>query len=365
MPGAVIESLGDLLSLTLPQLPKKYTQTLRQTDYPLTRIFFSEMKKSLRGGKWYEKRIRLRARGTFQFVNIYEATGAIQQDLMGVQATPWIHWMEKMPYDDREIDINDGAPQIVELMQERRDGSYEAIYNGHEDDLGLAPQSASDRKHLTGLPFWFRTLALNAEDPIGDFNGITAYYRGGTSTTLHDTSANALDRSVLDNQRLRNFVGTYSGVADEQFFDLLRRAITRTNFGTLVELGGEAPAASTPDSCMLLADHDMNDQMVRRINKGPDDQNGDVERFTEGKFAGIRFVRVPTFGSIAYRPVYGIKRSKVKGIVLKDRWMKELKALNSQATPETWVVPIVGTCNLTCDDVRSGGFVLHTKRTAA
>jgi hypothetical protein len=365
MPGGVtIDNLGDLLNVTLPVLPRTYSETMRQTDYPLVRLFFTQFKRSFSGGKFYEKRVRARARSTFSFVNMYESTPALQQDLMIVQGTRWIHWQEKMPFDEREVDINSNPAQIIELMAERRSGSYESIMNGLEDDLANVRQNAGDSKHLDGLAWWFRTLAINAENPEGGFDGVTAYFRDGSSTTIHTTGYDA-DRANVNNARLRNFVGTYSGQADKPFFDLLRRAITRTNFGTLVQFEGEKPAASTPSGMFILADHDMNDQIVERINKGPDDQMGDLERFTEAKFAGVRFVRVPTLSDYAYRPVYGVKRSKTMGIVLKNRWMREMKALNSQATPETWVVPIVGTCNLTCDDVRSGGFVLHTKRTAA
>lgn len=364
MPGVTIDSLGDLLNATLPVLPKKFSETLRQTDYPLTRLFFTEFKRSFGGGKYYEKRVRSRARSTFQFVNLYQSTPALQQDLMIVQGTRWIHWQEKMPYDDREIDINSGEAAIIELMQERRSGSYESIFNGVEDDLANRRDNSSDTLHLDGLPWWFRTLALNAEDTTGGFNGITAYFRDGTTTTLHTTGYDA-DRNDPQQARLRNFVGTYDGTMGKPTLDLLRRAITQTNFGTLMNLEGEKPEPSTPDSMYLLADHDINDQMVEKINRGPDDQQGDVERFTSARFAGIRFIRTPNLANFAWRPIYGIKKRKTYGIVLKNRWMRELKALNSQATPETWVVPIVGTCNLTCDDVRSGGFVLHMKRTAA
>lgn len=361
MAGARYDDLGDLLNTTLPDLPRTFSSTLRQTDYPLTRMFFTEFKRKKQGGKWYEKRIRARARTTFQFVNLYEPTGALQEDLVVVQRTDWIHWQEKMPFDDREVDANSGGAQIIEMMEERRDGSYEGIYNGLEDDLSDVPDNSSDRKHLSGLPYWAPTLELNSEDPDGGFNGKTIYFRDGTSSTTRA----GVDLSDARNQRARTFVGTYSGYADEPFFDLLRRAITRTNFGTLLQLEGEKPADSSAGGMYLLADHDMNDQLVRRINKGPDDQNGDIERFDQAKFSGVKMVRVPTLSSFAYKPVYGCKRAKTFGIVLKDRWMKELKAINSQSTPETWVVPIVGTCNLTCDDPRSGIFNLHVKRTAA
>lgn len=361
MAGVPYASIGDLITSTLYDLPKTWTDTLRQVDYPLTRLFFSKYKSSKDGGIGYEKKIRMTAKTTFQFVRPYQATATQHEDLLAVQRTPWTFYEQKMEFDERTKEMNSGGAAIVDNMKVERSGAYENAFNRMEDALGDAPLNSSDDLSLYGLAYWAPTLELNVEDPEGGFNGKTVYFRDGTSSTTRA----GIDLSLSRNARGRSFCGTYSGYADRAFFDLLRRAVTRTNFGTLAQIEGEKPAGSSPGDMYLLASHDMCDQIEERINKGPDDQKGDVERFTDPQFRGIKFIRTPTLANYAYSPVYGIKRSKVYGIVLKGDWMRELPAMNSQATPLTWVVPIVGTCNLTCDDPRSGIFVLHTTRTAA
>lgn len=361
MAGIAALSIGDVITNTLSDLQKTFTDTMRQTEYPLCRLFYSQYKKGSNGGTGWDKKIRLAPKTTFQFVLPYQATATQHEDLTGKQVTPWVHWEQKMEFDERTKEMNSGGAMIIDNMKMERSGAYENIFNEMEDALTLAPLNATDARSIYGLPYWAPTLELNTADSDGGFNGKTIYFRDGTSSTTRA----GLDLSLSKNARGRSFVGTYSGYTDTAFYDVLRRAVTRTNFGTLAQIEGDKPAGSSAGDMYLLASHDMCDQIEARINRGPDFQQGDTERFTDPQFRGIKFIRTPTLGNLAYSPVYGIKRSKVFGIVLKDTWMKELPAMNSQATPLTWVVPIVATCNLTCDDPRSGIFVLHTVRTAA
>lgn len=360
MAGIPYQSIGDLITGTLNQLPKTFTDTMRQVDYPLVRLFYSQYKKGMDGGIGYEKKIRHSPKTTFQFVRPYQATTTQHEDVLVKQVTPWVFWEQKMEFDERTKEMNSGGPAIIDNMKSERSAAYENIFNRMEDALADVPNNSSDDLSLYGLAYWGLTLELNTSDPEGGFNGKTIYFRDGTTSTTRA----GVDLSLSKHSRLRNFVGTYSGYVDTAFYDLMRRAMTRANFGTLAQLEGDKPSGSSPSDMYLLATHDVCDQIESRINKGPDDQNGDTERFTTPKFRGVKFVRTPNLANFAHSPIYGIKRSKVYGIVLKDTWMKELKALNSQATPQTWVVPIVATCNLTCDDARSGIFCLHTVRTS-
>jgi hypothetical protein len=352
-------SIGDLITGTLNDLPKTYSETMRQVQYPLCRLFYTTYKQST-GGIGYEKKIRKAAKTTFQRVLPYQATATQHEDLLVKQVTPYVFYEQKLEWDERVMKMNSGAEQIIDMMKVERSGGYEDIYNNLEDDLAQAPTNATDPMTPYGLQYWFPTLDLNSTDPTGGFNGKKILFRDGTSSTTRA----GVDLSLAANARLRSFAGTYSGYADEPFFDLLRRAMTRTDFGTLAHLEGEKPSGSSPGDMYLLASHDMCDQIAKRVNKGPDDQNGDTEKFKDGQFRGVGFIRSPNFDNFAYNPVYGIKRSKTFGIILKGEWMRETPAQNSPASLLTWVVGIVGSHNLTCDDPRSGGFCLHTVRTA-
>lgn len=360
MPGIAYQNIGDLIVGTLNELPKTFSDTMRQVEYPLSRLFYTQYKQNS-GGVGYKKKIRKAPKTTFQRVLPYQATSTQHEDLLVEQTTPYVFYEQKMEYDERIMKMNSGGTQIIDMMKVERSGAYEDIFNNLEDDLASAPTNSTDRLTPYGLPYWFPTLELNISDPTGGFNGKTVYFRDGTSSTTRA----GVDLALAANARLRSFNGTYSGYADEPFFDLLRRAMTRTNFGTLAQIEGEKPAGSSPGDMYLLASHDMCDQIAKRVNKGPDDQGGDTEKFRDGQFRGVGFIRTPNFENFAYNPVYGIKRSKTFGLVMKGEWMRETGAQNSPASLQVWVIGIVGSHNLTCDDPRSGGFVLHTVRTAA
>lgn len=353
----VTSPFGDVLDATLAVLPKTYTETLRLTDYPLTRAFFESAKRKP-GGKGYEKRVRIRNRGGFRFVNAYETTSTSQEDLIAILKTPWCHWEQKMSFDEKEEAINSGeSEQIIDLMQMRRADAYESIYNGIEEACISVPQNDNDDKPFFGLPYLLPPLADNEEDADGGFN-VTAYTKGdgtGDSNTIQ-----GIDRSDIANERGRTYGATYSGNADEPFFDTLRRALKRTSFRAIPNLAGDKFPQMNPN--FIFVNEDMDDQLDKRINKGPDDKQGDFERFTTPQFRGANFHRVPMMNALSYNPVWGVRTSKLYGIVLKGRWMAEKKALNSQAGIETWVKAVVGSCNLTNDDPRTSGFCIHTVR---
>lgn len=361
MPGIQYRSIGDLINSTLDNLPAKYQETMRDVKYPCMRLFFSQYKKSIGGGTGHRMQLRLLDKTSHKQVLPYQATATKHEDLLTFQVTDWTFGENKIEFDERVIRMNENGARIIEFMKAQRSGAYANTINVKEDMLTGVPVNASDKLSYWGLPYWFRTLALNVTDNTGSFSGQTVYYQDASTATTRA----GIDLALAANARGRNFAGTYSGYADEQFFDLLRRAMTRTDFGTMFELEGEKPAGSSPSDMYVLVSLDMHDQLAKRVNKGPDDQNGDVERFSDPTFRGVKFIPTPTLGNYAYNPVYGIKRSKVYGIVLGDEWMKETPALNSTQQLRVWVRGIHDTSNLTSDDCRSGGFVLHTVRTAA
>lgn len=360
-PGIAYRSIPDLINNTLDNLPNQFQETLRDTDAPCFKLFFGKNRKSIPSGTGHQMRIRVLDATTYKNVLPYEATSTKHDDYSVFQLTNWTFGEQKMEFDERVIRQNQGGAQIVDMMKIQRSAKQADLIFSKEDQLTGIMDSATDDRRYWGLPYWLRTLDINVADPTGAFAGKRAYFRDGTNSLLRA----GIDLSTTRNGRLPNFAGTYSGYIDEAFFDLLRRALTRTAFSTFAELEGEAPASSAPADCWILASHDNCDQWIKRINKGPDDQQGDTERFQDPQFRGVKVMRVPTLGNYAYSPIYGIKRSKIHGIVLGDMWLKETEAVRSPSQLQTWVRGIHDTSNLTMDECRSGGFVLHTVRTAA
>lgn len=364
MAGIAYRSVADVINTTLDNLPAKYQETMQLQNLPLVKLFFTDYKQGVPGGTGHRMQIRVLDKTTHKQVLPYQGTKTKHEDVSAYQITNWTFGENKIEFDERLIRMNENGARIVEYMKMQRSAAYANTLLAKERMLCNVPDNSSDGLKYWGLPYWFRTLTAGQSDPTGGFNGKTIIW--GDGSTTGNTTRAGLDLSTTRNARLPNFVGTYSGYIDEAFFDLLTRAMTRTDFGTVFHLEGEKPAGSSPSDMYLIADHDRCDQMEKRVNKGPDDQGGDVRRFTDGAvtFRGVKFVRCPALSesAITYAPVYGIKRSKTKGIVLGGDWLTEGKATNSTEQLQVWVRGIFDTSNLTCDDARSGGFVLHTVR---
>lgn len=355
-------TLLDMLALTLPWLDKQFTETQQYTEYTLINTFFGpngRAAKRLDGGTSYKRQVRARTGGTFKFVEFYEVNPPRREDVNVTLETPLVHWEEKAVWDEKEVDMNSGAARIIDFVEEQMSGKWEAIHDNIEYGLARAPVSATHTKSFRGIFYWIRTLELNVEDPIGGFNGKTIYFQDGSSTT----TIAGQDAALAENERLRNWAATDSGVFDAQTVRLIRKGLTRTSFMALPNMNGDKSTMSGPK--VLLAGHDRVDQAEDLVQKGPDDIGEDLARSRGPRVRGAPLLRVPVFDDIPWSPIVGVKKGVVRGLVLRDRWMRRRPARRHPDAEDTVSVTIQGSGNLTCLDLRAGGFVIHAKRTAA
>lgn len=355
MPGIAVDNMGDLLNATLREMPSTFTDTLRDTDAPLTRIFMEGMLKP-GSGEGYEKRLRVMKSDLARFTNLYEFGNVRVKDVLAVQRTDYVHFERTMAFDEREKNMNSGAEQIVDLIDARRSDLYEDLVYLIEDSLASVPKSATDTKALRGPLYWLPTTVVGAAiDLVGGFNGTTARLGSTDVTTLGN-----VDRSNVFNTRARSWNANYSGEIDDNFLDNFRRGRTRTQFNSLPGLKGDKPINAKPN--YLFTPHLIADQFEKRVNKGPDALQNDVNRFTDPTIAGIQIIRVPNWDNLAYLPCVAVRTAKWAARKLADRWMKEKPARNTDGSSDVWVVPVVGSCLLQCDDPRSGGFTISVNR---
>lgn len=362
MPGVNIASLGDLLTGTLKKTPKgKITETLKRSRYAGVQAFWANNKENLSGGTYYEARVRARAGGTAKFVNPYQSTPNDVRDLMVTMQTPAAYYEAKMRYDERELLHNANGEQIVSIIDTRRSGCYEDIYNLVEDNLPLAPTSATpaagDPQELYGLSYWFPMLGSGVTDTVGGFNGITVNFRDGTTST---TVAN-VDRNLADNSRLRSWVATYGGTITADTLRTIRNAMVNTDFVSLPKIDGQSLKGDGEH--LLFMSHERANEYEDLVNAGPDDRNNDTMPFHDvNRFRGTKVVRMPSLSGITYTPFYGAYTKHTYGVTWKGDHMRETDAVNSPTELRTWTVGVVGTTNLTCDNPRAGGFCIHTPR---
>jgi len=351
-----IRSLGDLLELTIENMPRgDFDEALTRRDVPLARLVFSERMVGKNGGFAMKDRIRVRPSTSARFVVPYEGAGGNNDNYMVSIVTEWASFMDKMEFNELEEDLNSGdSTRIIDIVEGRRSATYEGIYNLIESALAREPQNISDTKALWGFPYWLRRLLPGVVDTIGGFNGQTIQFQDGSTTTFLGYGTGA-DASLPQNANLRNWAATYSGVFDIQAFRTVRRARRRTQFRPLAELKGRTDRGGKQ---LLLMPQDQAEQYEDLANAGPDDNDGDLTKHSKYKIDNMEPVPVPEFDTLSYAPLYGAKTGHIEGCILKSRWMREMRPVQDPDDPLTYQIPIVGTCNMKMLNPRAGGFVV-------
>lgn len=358
-----IRNLGDLLELTIENMPRgEFDETLQKRDVPLCRMVFGDRKVSKSGGFAMKDRIRVRPSTSGRFVVPYEGTGASNDNYMVSIVTDWATFIDKMPFNELEEDLNSGdATRIIDLVEGRRSAAYEGLYNMLETSLAREPQNASDSRALWGFPYWFRRRAKVGEvDTQGGFNGQTIRYGDGSTSTYLGYGSSA-DASLPQNANLRNWCATYTGTVNLTAFQTIRKAKRRTQFRALSELKGNLDRGGRQ---VLLMGEDQAEQYENLVNgstadqAGYDDNNGDMTKHKRYLIDGLEMIPVPEFSTLDYYPIYGVKMGYIEGCILKSRWMREMKPVQDTDDPLTYNVPIVGTCNMKVLNPRNAGFVV-------
>lgn len=358
MPGVSTSGLVDLLNSTFEKAPKrKLEETQKLTDYVGVRNFFSNGKYDVKGGTSFRTNIRRTVTNTARRVRPYEVTSFQKTDVTALIETPWAFYQEKCVLDSKEVDMNsdDMGTQIVNIVRPLESNCMESLYNLLEADVWKAPLSSTDTLSMRGIVgYWFAPLGSGVTDTTGGFNGTTAVFRDGTTSS----TIGGQDRANVANDRIRNYVGTWSGTFDQTLLSQIRRAMTRTGFQMLSELN-ESPV-KTGGKKYMYAGHEVCDAAEDLVNKGPDDLGGQLMRFKDPGLRGVPLMRAPELSSISYNPIVAVDHSKVFGIVLRGKWMDRTEPLRVDSTIAGWSYET--TCNIHCTNIRNAGWMLHTVR---
>lgn len=359
MPGVAVTSLNDVLVATFKKAPRrKFQETQKYTDHPGVRNVFGNGREDVKGGTSFSTLIRRTTSNTMRTVRPYEVTSFQANDTLINIDTPWCFYQDKAVLDSKVVDLNsnDDGTQIVDIVKAIESDKVEGQTIRMERDVWLPPLSSTDTTTLRGIiGYWFAPLAAAASDTTGGFNGTTAVFRDtSTSTTI-----GGQDRSNVANERLRNFVGTWSGTVDPTLLSQMRRCMTRTNFNFIEGLEGEPVKASGKK--FIYAGHNVCDALEEMVNQGPDDTNGDLIRFINPLVRGQKVMRVPVLDELfSYNPIVAVDHSKLFGIVLRGNWMKRTDPLRVDSTISGWSYET--TANVHCTDIRGAGWLLHTVR---
>ena len=359
--GITIAQAGDLLTTTLARMPRgKFINTIKYQNYALCERFFGDGKIRAKSGTRYEMRTRLRENESARGVRLYQSVSRDVIDVMSRLWAEWCHAEGHASWDSRELLMNEGdsEDQILELIDTRRQGAYESMANFFEERGFFTPMNSSDDLNPLGVAYWVRPLGSAVTDPIGGFNGITAVYQDGTTTT----TIGGQDANLLDNARLRNWAATIpSGEITPGVMDLIRVGMRRTNFRNPTGFKLRENSGAKRKRCIYWS-QDQADQYTRLVNLGPDDREGNLSPFSgDLPFMDADTCGAPILDNVANSPIYGINHNHLYVVTLKGAWMQEDKPVRDRDQRQVWTMGLDCSYQIFCDNPRSQ-FVIHTPR---
>ena len=363
MPGLTLESLTAFQNSTRAKVRRNsFATTVALNDYAfLNEFLYRNPNSKPAGGTVYEERVRLRANnGATRGVDLYETTSAQKSPPPVIARVPYVFYENKgIVFDTREEALNSGEEAIIRHMDAERDANYEDIANRLENDLATTPLSATDTKHLLGLPAWLRpSMQSNGTftaDLVGGFNATTIRYLNGSTATFSTTLAN-IDASTVANERWRNWCATRpAGDLTLPTCQTIRRGMEATKFKALPMLKGEM---KTTDAVVFMSqtDHEVYKTLVE---SGPDDRAGDVFPFKDFTLGQARIVRAPQLDNDAIRPLYFVRLNMFSMIKVPGFWMKEGKVREMPGAHNTMYIPIDIGGQLFTNNPRAAGGVVH------
>lgn len=353
MPGVTIDQLQDLLKTTLENLPSgEFEVALKYQSYPVCDKWFRRDRRRLTSGTSISRRIQLKTNGSARHVALYEPTPNNQVDTMAKIDVDWVYTEAKMHYEAHELTMNRSPSKLVDLIKERRVAAYMDLADLIENDLWQTPQSSSDTRSPLGVPYWLSYVSKGTVDYTGGFNGTQVVYGDGTTSN----SIGGIDATLPENSRWANWCANITGM-NMSTIDTLRRAIRRVKFRPPENV---RDLYRVPSSRMAIySNQDYADEYERLVNAGPDNRNGDLNRFYgDLYFKGIPWIAVPALDSNAYRPIFGINHQYFFPYILGDWWLKEDKPIRDRGQRLVFTVGVDCAYQTFCLNRRAGGFVL-------
>jgi hypothetical protein len=254
-------------------------------------------------------------------------------DVMTTANIPWRHWVTAYAVDDREITMNTGPAQIVDLLKVRRADAMIAQVEFAEDQFWADP--ADDGESIFGLKYWI----------VQDSGNLEGFY--GEDPTNFSSGAGGL--AVADYPNWANYTATYTAVSKTDLIRKWRRAATMTKFKPPTEM----PSYNTGDRYGYFTNYDVLGVLEELLEDQNDNLGNDLAS-KDGKtlFRRIPVTWVPKLDNDSLDPVYGIDWGVfgarfLEGFFMREQGMK--RAPNQHTVLQNF---IDNSLNLCCTDRR-------------
>ncbi len=333
---------------------KKIETDFTFQDYEMTDWGFRQHRLKLRGGQKLEWRMQRGHSGDAQVHRIFQPVPRNIANRITKASAPWYAIVKTAAWNQREADhFKDDSTKLIEYMDSPILDCLKGTLDSLEKAWFAVPGSSADDSPIYGIPFLFPMLAAGQEDATGGFNGTTAEYADGdTTTTIQDVNRSNIPLA-------RTWVGTANAV-NSAYLETLRRGMKRTGFKAPRDVRGYVDTAMSETRYFTSqADQESYETLV---NLGPDNRNGDANPFTECTFRGMIWKGLASLDGKAHSPGYGINFKKTFAFSHSDYFMKWSDAIRDPNDDESWYKRLDCEFQFVSINERSGGWCIHRPR---
>jgi len=337
------DDIVDLITITQKDLGKMRWTDLSYDlqEYVALPSLLQKEKVAYGSGYGMQWNVMTGTSGATKDVGLYEVDSVNVSDVMTTGSVPWRHMTTNYAIERREIAMNTGAAQIVDLVKIRRHDAMVDLAKHLESRFWSKPDTSADNLRVFGVPYW---IVYNA----------TEGFNGGNPSGFSGGAAN-LDSTTYTNWK--NWTAQYTAGGSGDLVAKWRKAATFTNF----KAPHAAPAYGQAARYGYYTNYAVISDLENRLGGQNDNLGYDIASM-DGKvvFRGTPVTWVPHLESFSGDPVYGINWGQFKPAFLSGEYLREegpVKASNQHTVFQTHLDL---TMNVMCTDRRSS-FVLATE----
>ena len=338
--------LADLTTLTLGKL-ERASWTDISTDlqeFIVMPMILKEKKVQVQSGRTaatFYAQVGVNTNG--KHVGFYNTDTTGVAELSKELSVPWSLYQNSFAFDVREIALNDGGEQLVNLLKMKRHAMMVETAKDMEDAFWGAPASSSDNLVPLGVDYW---LVQNA----------TQGFNGGLPSGFSDVAG--LDPSTYT--RWSNWTDTFSAVSKDDLIAKIRLAFYKTTWKSphiYPDLSGSEYKRALYSTYAVVSD----------MERLAETQNTDLGNDLASKDGTVMIKRTPVFAvpkldeshdGTSDDPVYGIDWNTVEPRFKKGWFAKESAAKEKANSHNTLVVFLDTIYQYVCTN-RRRNFVLY------
>ncbi len=357
MPGVPLTDFGDYTNHLLAHYkdrPAVQAAAAKQ-NYIVVDDWISKHKYSVQGGNQIEYRVLLGHDGSARMVDIMQPTVRNYVEKVQKASAPWVIAEGTVTWDEALASFFSTDAELIDYMQTRWFLGVQSHIDLLEEQGFAVPDDANDTKNARGVPYWVNFLDSGVTDYTGGFNGKTAIWGDGTTTT----NIGGIDKST--ETMWRNWACNYSGTVDASLLDAIELSLHFTNFKLPKDV--QQYSSKNPNVQRRIFSGITHAAQYQRLrNMGNDDRNGDVRPFGflgNKTFSGVEWNGMASLEARTYSPIYVLDMPNFFPFVKTGWYMRRTKALNSREQPLTYSSFLYTHFNFACQMPRNQA-VFHT-----